>query len=209
MAVPSNFISRNGVNVISDDELNSLVQSCTTAQQLRTFTGLSNMEVLLLGIGAQNDGGGGVFYWQNGAGFVDDNYNVIVPLGSTTGAWLRGNLQTTPFSQGWSYLGSGPPASSQRLSTYVFVQPYTFPANFLGSQANALILPTADFVIAIFYAGIQIGTLTINTDGSFAYSTSGLTLSVTAGQRITFVAPVTTDATINDFAWTILAASAP
>ena len=210
MAVPSNSVSRQGISVLSDDQINTLVQGCTTAAQLRTFSGLSNMAVTLLGIGSVNDGGGGVFYWANGSGFVDDDYNVIVPQGTTTGAWLRASLQTAPVTAAFSFLGTSPPLASEVIGLWVAPVPVTFPTNFAGALGNDQNLPTATFVAFIYQSNIvlSIGTMTISTSGAFTFATSG-PISLLAGQAIEFRAPASPDATIGNFAWTLVAASAP
>lgn len=92
-SVPSNFVSVNGIGAVTDANLNTLAQVDPTATALRGFIGMTNMAVLLLGITAPGDGNGGVFYWANGTGYVDDNLDTIVPYGATDqGAWLRCGL---------------------------------------------------------------------------------------------------------------------
>lgn len=87
--IPSPQVFVQGQGSTSADNLNSFVQVCDTAARLATFTGLPNMMVDLLGITAPNDGGQGLFFYVSGTGFVSDGFNVIVPNGVTTGAWLR------------------------------------------------------------------------------------------------------------------------
>ena len=89
MGVPSNRYYTDGGPEVSSDNLNSLVQTCDTANDLRDFIGLNNMTVELLGIASVNDGQGGTFYWNSAATAADDNLDVIVPAGVVTGAWLR------------------------------------------------------------------------------------------------------------------------
>lgn len=89
-ALPSNAVSANGVGVVSDSLLNAFVQAISTAPTLRSFVGLSDMTINLLGITAPGDGLGGTFYWMDGTNFTDDNVNVIVPYAAAgQGAWLR------------------------------------------------------------------------------------------------------------------------
>ena len=209
--IPDNKVFTQGITTISDDELNTLVQGCTTAAALRQFTGLSNMAVTLLGLNALNDGGGGVFYWKNGT-FTDDDYSVIVPLGTATGAWLRASLQTTAYGIDFSYVAeSASPLASQVIGLAVVTAPVTFPANFAGAKGNIQNLPTASFVANIYQTGnvSPIGTMTIATNGSFTFSTSGLPIVLASGDAIEFRAPSVPDATANNFAWRIIAASAP
>ena len=88
MSVPTNTVSANGSGVVTDDQLNTFVQACDTASNLRNFTGNQNMCVLLMGITAVNDGNGGFFYWNTGT-YTDNNSTVIVPNSSSTGAWIK------------------------------------------------------------------------------------------------------------------------
>jgi len=86
---PSNFVSSNGVGVISDSNLNAIVQTGQTAAILRGFTGISGMSVTLPGLSSAGDGGAGLFYWSSGT-YTDNGTTVIVPNGATgQGAWLR------------------------------------------------------------------------------------------------------------------------
>lgn len=91
-SIPSNFVSSNGIGSVSDANLNTLVQTDATAPQLRGFIGITGMAVVLQGITAAGDGGGGMFYWSVGS-YSDDNFSVIVPFGAVgQGAWLRAAL---------------------------------------------------------------------------------------------------------------------
>jgi hypothetical protein len=87
--LPFNSVSTNGVGVVPDAQLNSYVQTCQTAAQLRGFVGITGMAVDLQGITSPGDGFGGLFYWENGNAFTDNNSTVIVPPGAAgEGAWL-------------------------------------------------------------------------------------------------------------------------
>ena len=72
-SVPFNWVSSNGVGVVPDALLNSSVQGCQTAAQLRAFVGITGMSVELQGIASPGDGLGGLFYWENGNNFTDNN----------------------------------------------------------------------------------------------------------------------------------------
>lgn len=87
-------VYQQGVGAATADGLNTAVQTCTSAAQLRTVAGLTGMQVLLLGISLPNDGGQGAFYWNSAATAPDDNLNVIRPNGLFTGAWLRINTSS-------------------------------------------------------------------------------------------------------------------
>jgi hypothetical protein len=97
-SIPSNAVQANGVGAVSDDQLNTFMQTDQTATQLRNFVGISGMAVMLQGISAPGDGGAGLFYWNLGT-YTDNNSSVIVPPGAVgQGAWLRsplGNADTS------------------------------------------------------------------------------------------------------------------
>jgi hypothetical protein len=106
-----NSVSVNGVGVVLDTLLNAFVQTDQTAAQLRGFVGITGMAVLLQGISAPGDGAGGMFYWNVGTAFVDDNNNTIVPYGAVgQGAWLRagfGNVFNTINVKNYGATGNG------------------------------------------------------------------------------------------------------
>lgn len=89
MTVPSNFVQIQGQGSVSADQLNSMVQLCTTAVVLRSFPGAPNMTIYLLGTNSVGDGGAGIFYWNSSSIAPDDGTSVIVPTGVSQGAWLR------------------------------------------------------------------------------------------------------------------------
>lgn len=98
--IPANARYITGVTQVGGDQLNTFVQICTNATQLRLFIGAANMSVLLEGISAPNDGSGGFFIWNSSVTGPDDNQNVIVPSGSSQGAWVRQSLTSlVPPSQ--------------------------------------------------------------------------------------------------------------
>jgi hypothetical protein len=101
MGVPALAAQVQGQGSVSADNLNTYTQSCDIVARLRNLIGLPNMQILLLGISAPNDGGQGAFYWATGSGFVDDGFNTIVPTGTASGAWIRvgsaGLLPTSPL----------------------------------------------------------------------------------------------------------------
>jgi hypothetical protein len=88
-APPALFVSANGVGVLSDSNLNSLMQTGALAANLRAFTGLQGMTVWLIGISSPSDGGQGMFMYSSAATAADDNENVIAPSGALQGRWLR------------------------------------------------------------------------------------------------------------------------
>lgn len=101
MSPPSLRFQVQGQTVANADDLNSAVQWCSTAAQLRTFIGLSNMTIYLQGVTSPDDGNQGTFIWYAAVGHADDNLNYIVPPGASGGGWIRiGPLLPTPSITG-------------------------------------------------------------------------------------------------------------
>lgn len=84
-----------GQGTVSADNLNTFIQTATNATMLRLLTGLPGMIVLLQGIAFENDGDGGLFYWNALGTHADDNFNYIVPEGTGTGEWERLSILST------------------------------------------------------------------------------------------------------------------
>lgn len=92
MTAPSLSVYVNGQNQVSADNLNTFMQTCNTAGDLRAFGGTLGVEVYMRGFSAIGDGGQGVFYWNINSSAPDDGgVTTIVPDGSTSGAWTRLN----------------------------------------------------------------------------------------------------------------------
>ena len=89
MTVPALAVQIQGQGTVSDDNMNTWLQSGAVASQLRVLTGLPNMCVMLSGITTPNDGGGGFFYWNEFGNQPDDNFTYITPNGTFTGQWTR------------------------------------------------------------------------------------------------------------------------
>lgn len=90
MSPPSLTVYQNGQGSVSADQLNTFMQTCATAAQLRNFVGISGVYVNLAGITAVNDGGQGTFFWNATAiSPTDDNENIIVPPAASMGCWQR------------------------------------------------------------------------------------------------------------------------
>jgi hypothetical protein len=95
MTVPSLAIQIQGQGTVSADNLNTYIQTAQTANQLRTLVGLPGMSANLQGISIPGDGNGGFFYWNSSGTEPDDNFNYIVPIGYTTGEWVRYTIAPT------------------------------------------------------------------------------------------------------------------
>src|SRR5665213_117455 len=90
MTAPALATYVNGANQVSADNLNTFMQTCNIASDLRAFGGTLGVEVYMRGFSAINDGGQGVFYWNSGSTTADDGgVTTVVPSGSTAGAWNR------------------------------------------------------------------------------------------------------------------------
>ena len=86
---PSPNVYQAGIGVFTADQGNTWVQTVLNYPQLRTFTGLDSMAVLVLGAAASNDGGQGHYYYVSTGVYTDNNSTTIVPTGAVQGAWLR------------------------------------------------------------------------------------------------------------------------
>lgn len=90
MAAPSNTTFVNGTSQVSADNLNTFIQCCATVTTARGFIGAEGMEMYLKGFTATNDGGQGLFYWNDSSTATDDaGLTTIEPSGATTGRWIR------------------------------------------------------------------------------------------------------------------------
>lgn len=90
MSVPANFVSVQGQGSVSGDNLNTLTQMCTNVATLRSFIGVGNQVVFLLGTTTPNDGGGGLFYYNpTGTAHDDNGVTTVAPTGQAPGTWTR------------------------------------------------------------------------------------------------------------------------
>lgn len=99
---------------------------------------------------------------------------------------------------------SGTPTASQILAEVEFARTCTIPDDFAGSQAYIGTNPTdATWVMDIQKNGSSVGSLSITTAGAITFATTGTTVAMTPGDRLSFVAPGTVDSTAATFAVTI------
>ena len=120
MTAPQLTAYVNGPNAIGADQLNTLMQTCDNASELRGLVGVPGLSVFLRGIAATNDGLGGTFYWNSTSTGPDDDLNTVQPYGVLLGAWSR---LTTPIAQSITNIASlrallGP-TGSNNLTVYV------------------------------------------------------------------------------------------
>lgn len=81
-----------GGSGVSPDNLNTFQQTCDSMAILRSFVGITGVQVFVRGTAVPNDGGQGEFYWNAGGIAPDDNgITTVVPNGSTptSGEWTR------------------------------------------------------------------------------------------------------------------------
>jgi hypothetical protein len=90
MTAPALAAYYTGKGQVSDDNLNTFMQTCNIASDLRGFAGTIGIAVYMRGFSAIGDGGQGVFYWNASSTAADDGgVSTVVPSGSTSGAWNR------------------------------------------------------------------------------------------------------------------------
>jgi|SRR5580658_2366876 hypothetical protein len=89
MSAPFPLAFFQGLGAAPADWMNTTVQTVLNVAQLRTFSGLPNMQAQMLGTTTPGDGGGGALYWNAGATAPDNGTTVIRASGSAVGAWLR------------------------------------------------------------------------------------------------------------------------
>jgi hypothetical protein len=78
-----------GQGVIPAAWLNTVVQGGCYLANLRSFVGIPNQTVQMIGFTAQNDGGQGTFVWSTNVGTDDGGVSTIVPNGVVQGCWIR------------------------------------------------------------------------------------------------------------------------
>lgn len=97
MSAPALTSFVGGQTVITQDVANTWEPNCDDFAQLRAFAPQGPLQVYCRGESAPNDGGQGVFWWNAGlSNPSDDNFTVIVPSGSSQGAWVRLSFDGLP-----------------------------------------------------------------------------------------------------------------
>ena len=97
MSAPSLKSYVQGQSVVTGDNLNTFAQTCDTFADLRSFIGLTGVQVYTRGGAAINDGLQGFFYWAENSTAADDNVNTIVPNGAASqGRWIRVQNTSSP-----------------------------------------------------------------------------------------------------------------
>lgn len=131
MTVPALTVSVQGQGSVGANQLNTYAQTCNTFADLRTFTGISGVEIEVRGGNSVADGLQGRFYWNATiANPVDDNTNTIVPNGAVLGAWSRLTLTYPPIVCSVSGTANAivltPGAGQPNISSYQNGQQFLF-----------------------------------------------------------------------------------
>lgn len=99
----------------------------------------------------------------------------------------------------------GTPGASGTMGLYPCTRSFTFPANFSGSRGMVETNPGSDFVIKVYRNGIEVGTITIASSGTFTFATTGgATVAFVAGDELRLNGP-TAVGTAVDISVTLLA----
>lgn len=118
---------------------------------------------------------------------------------ANSGFTLRGALGDYLLPYGFSPT----PNSGEVLLISVFADDVLFPINFSGSVGYVTTNPTASFAMDVQKNGVTVGTVTVGTDGSVSFATTGaVEVTFSSGDAMTVVAPATVDATIADCGFT-------
>jgi hypothetical protein len=128
---------------------------------------------------------------------LDSIDNVVAGSGAAAAA-------TTAYDL-WTFVGVGsPPTSSELLFLGRFPRAVNFTANFSGSYGRVNTNPASSFAIDVKKNGSTVGTITIATNGAFTFATSaGASVSFVAGDYISYHAPSSADAAVQDIAITL------
>jgi hypothetical protein len=96
------------------------------------------------------------------------------------------------------------PAANAVMGKVILPREVTLPGDFVGAQGHVDTAPTAAFVISVSVNLVEVGTVTIGTDGAFLFATTGgAGVSVLAGSIVRFVAPAAVDPLIAGIAITL------
>lgn len=195
---PANFVSANGVAVITDANLNTAVQNAGLIANLRNFVGINGMAVRLLGGTVLGDSSNGSFWFNSSSTATDDGINVIQPNGLLTGRWLR-LFETNTFG---AVIAT--PSSSVQTTSFTFtaaqmenlVYEATGTAGAItGTTATAAQLvagwpnPSANQVLPWTFINGNNATITISAGSGVTFAgvgASATTFTISAGSQKTF-----------------------
>lgn len=137
---------------------------------------------------------------------VEDGATVLI-VSTGTGVLLVGSAGGGVYDFGM--VAAATPTASEVLAKVVVPRAITLAADLAGSYGHVDTPPAAGFVIDVQKNATSIGTITIATDGSFSFATTGAAaVMVAAGDVIRFQAPAAVDAAIAGIAVTLAGALA-
>lgn len=175
MSAPANSVYTNGGPPVTGDGLNTFVQTTTSVSTLRSFIGVSGMEIAILGTATAGDGGQGQFYWNATGTNADDNgVTTVIPNGSSSGngEWSRittstSSVQgvTTNSNAATGYLGEY--ISSTVASGAAVALTTATPAN-----VTSISLTAGDWDVSGFCALAAASTTVASIDGAGVNTTS-------------------------------------
>jgi hypothetical protein len=126
---------------------------------------------------------------------IDTKDNIVV--GSAASAASETLLAHCTFE--------GTPGAQGFMGGTIFDRAVVFPIDFEGGQGSVQTNPDASYVISVRKNGVEVGTATIATDGTYTFATtSGVTVPYSSGDVMTFVAPASVG-TAADFIITLSA----
>lgn len=98
------------------------------------------------------------------------------------------------------------PTADQLMGAVVIARQVNVRADFAGARGHVDIPPAATFTISVTRNGTEVGTIAVSTTGVFTFSTGGLSIALTPGDIVRFIAPSQPDTTVEGLAATIVAA---
>jgi hypothetical protein len=133
--------------------------------------------------------------------YTDGTANGLFAVSSGIGSGGGGALYDLGF-----YYSGGPPGSSELMFKWVATRDLELAADMAGSFGDIGTNPTAQFDMDVTQDGASIGTISVATDGTFTFTTTGGTAKqIAAGEVLEIVAPAAADATAADIALTLAA----
>ncbi len=135
--------------------------------------------------------------------FIEDEATNVQWTGAAWEAFASGGGGATPYD---IRLGFGAtPTASQVVEAILIVRDVTFAGDFAGSLGSIGTVPAADLALSVQDDGVEIGTITIGTDGVFTFATTGAAAqTVAASSLLTLVAPAAPDASAGNAIMTLL-----
>jgi len=134
-----------------------------------------------------------VFLYQTGDDIIDVSPTVTIPA-----------APTIPYDMAFYFSGTVD-AVDQVIAHIEVARTITIPDDFSGSQAYIGTNPAATFVFDIAKNGTAVGTLSISTGGVPTFATTGTTVTMVAGDRLTISGPDPVEATGADIGITLAA----